>query len=40
MGSFAVERFSVRRFDEITAADVAKRVRGFSDLVQFEHEPA
>lgn len=40
MGSFAVERFSVRRFDEITAADVAARVRGYQDLVHFEPAPA
>ncbi len=38
MGSFAVERFSVKRFDEISAADVSARVRAFSDLVHFEHE--
>jgi sugar/nucleoside kinase (ribokinase family) len=39
MGSFAVERFSVQRFDEITPADVAARVREYRDLVHFEPEP-
>lgn len=36
MGAFAVERFSTERFDEITADDVAARVRKFADLVRFE----
>jgi sugar/nucleoside kinase (ribokinase family) len=36
MGSFAVERFSVARFEEITLADVKARVRAHLDLVQFE----
>ena len=36
MGSFAVERFSVARFDEITLADVQARVRAYHDLVHFE----
>jgi len=40
MGSFAVERFSVGRFDEIAAADVAARVRAHADLVHFELGPA
>jgi sugar/nucleoside kinase (ribokinase family) len=36
MGSFAVERFSVQRFDEITHTDVVARVRAYRDLVHFE----
>ena len=40
MGSFAVERFSVGRFEEITLADVTARVRGYKDLVHFELESA
>lgn len=39
MGSFAVERFSVYRFDEIGPAEVTARARQFSDLVHFEIEP-
>jgi sugar/nucleoside kinase (ribokinase family) len=39
MGSFAVERFSTSRFDEIGAAEVTARARQFSDLVHFEIEP-
>lgn len=39
MGSFAVERFAVRRFDEIGPAEVTARVRAFSDLVRFEVDP-
>ena len=39
MGSFAVERFSVGRFEEISAADVTARVRAHEDLVHFELEP-
>ena len=39
MGSFAVERFSVQRFDEIVAADVVARVQAYRDLVHFEPEP-
>ena len=38
MGSFAVERFSVRRFDEIGHADVRARVHAYRDLVHFEPE--
>jgi sugar/nucleoside kinase (ribokinase family) len=38
MGSFAVERFSVGRFEEITLADVQARVRAYRDLVHFELE--
>ena len=40
MGSFAVERFSVRRFDEISVSDVTARVRAYQDLVHFEPAPA
>ena len=40
MGSFAVERFSVKRFDEISAADVKARVHAYRDLVHFEPESA
>lgn len=36
MGSFSVERFSVQRFDEITAADVVERVLQYRDLVHFD----
>jgi len=36
MGSFAVERFSIQRFDEITPADVTTRVQSYRDLVHFE----
>jgi sugar/nucleoside kinase (ribokinase family) len=39
MGAFAVERFSVQRFDEIGPAEVTARARQFSDLVHFDFEP-
>ena len=39
MGSFAVERFSVQRFEEIDLAAVKARVRAYRDLVHFEPEP-
>ena len=39
MGAFAVERFSVERFDEIGPAEVTARARQFSDLVHFDFEP-
>jgi len=39
MGSFAVERFSTERFDEIGVAEVTARVREFGELVRFEAEP-
>jgi sugar/nucleoside kinase (ribokinase family) len=39
MGSFAVEKFSVDRFDDIGAAEVTERVRAFADLVRFDVEP-
>lgn len=35
MGSFAVERFSTQRFEEIGPAEVTARVRAFTDLVHF-----
>lgn len=40
MGSFAVERFSVARFEEITPSDVQARVRACHDLVHFEIDDA
>jgi sugar/nucleoside kinase (ribokinase family) len=39
LGGFAVERFSVQRFDEITGQHVADRVRAYKDLVHFEVDP-
>ncbi len=39
LGGFAVERFSVQRFDEITLANVHERVRAYHDLVHFEYDP-
>ena len=39
MGSFAVERFSIGRFEEISPSDVMARVRAHRDLVHFELEP-
>jgi sugar/nucleoside kinase (ribokinase family) len=39
MGSFAVERFSIQRFDEIGVAEVTARVRQFNELVRFDVEP-
>jgi sugar/nucleoside kinase (ribokinase family) len=36
MGSFAVEAFSVDRFDTLTADDVLERVRSFGELVRFD----
>ncbi len=39
MGSFAVERFSTERFDEIGAAEVSARVHAFAELVRFEIDP-
>lgn len=38
MGSFAVERFSVQRFEEIGPAEVTARVRQFSRLVYVDLE--
>ena len=39
MGSFAVEQFSIRRFEEIGPAEVTARVREFADMVRFDIEP-
>jgi sugar/nucleoside kinase (ribokinase family) len=39
MGSFAVERFSVQRFEELTPDEVAARVRAFGELVRFDVRP-
>lgn len=39
MGSFAVERFSIDRFNEIGPAEVTERVREFAELVRFDIEP-
>jgi len=36
MGSFAVEEFSVLRFDELTPDEVRQRVHAFADLVRFD----
>jgi sugar/nucleoside kinase (ribokinase family) len=38
MGSFAVERFSVDRFFEITENDLTARIEEFRKLVAFEKE--
>jgi sugar/nucleoside kinase (ribokinase family) len=38
MGSFAVEKFGVDGFDQVTAADVRARVGAFKDLVHFDVE--
>lgn len=35
-GSFAVERFSVQRFQEIGVAEITARARSFADLVHFD----
>jgi hypothetical protein len=32
MGSYAVEQFGIRGFDNVTLADVEARVRAFQDL--------
>jgi len=40
MGSFAVERFSVQRFEEIDRALVVERVKAQRELVYFDVEPA
>jgi sugar/nucleoside kinase (ribokinase family) len=39
MGSFACERFSVQRFDELTVDEVWARVRAFGELVRFDLGP-
>jgi len=38
MGSFAVERFSVDRFFEMTEKDLTARIEEFRELVAFEKE--
>jgi sugar/nucleoside kinase (ribokinase family) len=38
MGSFAVERFSIQRFQEITREDIRARVKEFYRLVSFEED--
>lgn len=37
MGSFAVERFSVHRFLDLTQSEIQERVRAFRELTAFEH---
>lgn len=37
-GSYAVERFSVERFRELTPLEVARRVEEFREMTTFEHE--
>jgi sugar/nucleoside kinase (ribokinase family) len=37
-GSYAVERFSVDRFRDLTPVEVARRVEEFRDMTSFEHE--
>jgi sugar/nucleoside kinase (ribokinase family) len=37
MGSFAVEEFGIRRFEGVDRDEVEARVRGFRDLVHFDH---
>ena len=37
MGSFAVEEFGIRRCDGVDRDEVEARVRGFRDLVHFDH---
>jgi len=39
MGSFAVEEFSVQRFDHLTRDEVVARVRAFAELVRFDIAP-
>src|SRR5262245_38862601 len=39
MGSFAVEDFSINRFQAIGPAEVTARARGFSELVHFDADP-
>jgi sugar/nucleoside kinase (ribokinase family) len=36
MGSFAVERFSVERFESLTVDEIEERVRNFRDMMIFE----
>jgi sugar/nucleoside kinase (ribokinase family) len=37
-GSYAVERFGVERFRELTSGEVARRVEEFREMTFFEHE--
>ena len=37
MGSYAVEQFGIRGFEQVTLADVETRVRAFRDLTHVEH---
>jgi sugar/nucleoside kinase (ribokinase family) len=37
MGSFAVSQFGIKGFEGVTTVDVEQRVRGFRDLVHFDH---
>jgi sugar/nucleoside kinase (ribokinase family) len=37
MGSYAVEQFGIRGFDQVTLADVESRVRAFRDLTHVEY---
>ena len=37
MGSFAVERFSVRRFIDLTADEINDRVNAFRTMMSFEY---
>jgi hypothetical protein len=32
MGSYAVEQFGIRGFEDVTLADIESRVRAFQDL--------
>ena len=36
MGSFAVERFSTKRFDEISLSDIGTRLTHFKDMVSYD----
>ena len=36
MGSYAVEQFGIRGFEQVTVADVERRVRAFQDLTHVE----
>jgi hypothetical protein len=39
MGSFAVEEFSVERFESLRPEEVSDRVRAFGELVRFDIQP-
>ncbi len=36
MGSYAVEQFGIRGFEQVTLDDVERRVRAFQDLTHVE----